>query len=292
MRKKSFYIITLGICSFLLLYNDIAISKSADNIFPKIKGWKLNKNILCYSPETLYEYINGAAELYLKYSFVELKTAEYTRRDKSSVIVEIYRHQTSLDAYGIFSQERSAKGEFLDIGTQSYFEDPFINFIAGDYYIKIYSYDLENNTKEILQEFARNIDRTINTKNSLPYVIERFPTEAKVAYSEIYVAQDFLGYEFFRNGYSAEYVIEDKKFRLFIIEGSDSKECLNMLNKYNQIYDSLMSIEENIILSFDDPYHRGISLIWLDRYIWGILNITDAEVVEYYLTKTKKLLFK
>ena len=45
--------------------------------FPEITGWKQSGEIQTFTPKTLFEYINGAADLYIMYDFQELKVAEY-----------------------------------------------------------------------------------------------------------------------------------------------------------------------------------------------------------------------
>ena len=41
--------------------------------FPKITGWKLSGEIQTFSPQTLFEYINGAADLYMGVRFSRIE---------------------------------------------------------------------------------------------------------------------------------------------------------------------------------------------------------------------------
>ena len=93
--------------------------------FPEMTGWKQSGEIQTFIPKNLYEYINGAADLYLTYDFQELKVAEYQNEKKASVTVDVYRHKTPLYAFGIYSQERLSEANFLDIGAQGYDEQGF-----------------------------------------------------------------------------------------------------------------------------------------------------------------------
>ena len=92
-------------------------------VFPDVGGWKQMDEIQTFTSKTLYEYINGAADLYLMYDFQELKVAEYQNGKKVSVTVDVYRHKTPIHAFGIYSQERLPDANFLDIGAQAYIED-------------------------------------------------------------------------------------------------------------------------------------------------------------------------
>jgi len=67
-------------------------------VFPEVAGWKRSGEIQTFSPKTLYEYIDGAADLYLMYDFQALKVAEYQNEKKSSVTVDVYFHKTPIHA--------------------------------------------------------------------------------------------------------------------------------------------------------------------------------------------------
>jgi hypothetical protein len=49
----------------------------ASSLFPKIGGWRLSDGPTTYSPETLFEYIDGGAESFLQFDFQELASATY-----------------------------------------------------------------------------------------------------------------------------------------------------------------------------------------------------------------------
>ena len=99
-----------------ILLLPVSSPAAQDLQFPDIPGWKPSSEVQTFSPKTLYEYINGAADLYLASDFEELKVAEYGNEKKASVIVEAYRHRTPRDAFGIYSQERLPDGNFIKIG--------------------------------------------------------------------------------------------------------------------------------------------------------------------------------
>jgi len=103
-------------------------SEGKDFSFPEIPGWKQSGEIETYSPQTLFEYINGAADLFLAYDFEELMIVEYQNDRKATLTVDVYRHRIPLLAFGIFSQERLQSATILDIGVQGYREKEFLNF--------------------------------------------------------------------------------------------------------------------------------------------------------------------
>ena len=51
----------------------------------------------------IFDYMNGAGELYLAYGFDHLEVYEYTADDQDSILVEVYVMNTSDDAFGLLS---------------------------------------------------------------------------------------------------------------------------------------------------------------------------------------------
>ena len=77
------------------------------DLLPVVEGMKESASPQIYFPETLFEYINGAAEIYLSYDFKELIVAEYQKSGSSdSIAVEIYDMGNHKNSFGIYSAER------------------------------------------------------------------------------------------------------------------------------------------------------------------------------------------
>jgi hypothetical protein len=251
-------------------------------VFPEVAGWKRSAEIQNFSPKTLYEYIDGAADLYLTYKFQELKVAEYQNEKKSSVTVDVYFHKTPIQAFGIYSQERLPDANFINIGAEGYVESNVLNFLTGPYYVKISSYHTGSEDREILMTFARKVFESLGEKGSLPSILSSFPEEGKKKHSEKFIAKDFLGYSFLHSAFVADYELSGKKFRLFVIEG-DRQACKEMIQKYLQQIGSLAKevVEGRYTLS--DPYQGEVDLYWKGKTIWGILNVSEPALRSKYL---------
>ena len=261
-------------------------------LFPRIEGWKQSGEVKVYAPGILYEYINGAAMSYLEYDFQELHVAEYRRKKQASVLVEIYRHRTPAHAFGIYSQERPREGPFLDIGAQGYCEAPLLNFIVGEYYVKINGMGDPPADQAVLETFSRALIAALGGKTGLPAILACFPEEQRQPNSETFVARNFLGYGFLHSGYTAEYRLDDQTFKLFIIEGIDRQDCLQMVERYAEFTQYPHVVEEGRLPTFTDPYHGEVTLAWKGNYIWGALNLAGGHKASDYLTKIEAQLDK
>jgi hypothetical protein len=251
--------------------------------FPEVVGWRQSGEIQTFNPETLFEYINGGADLYLTYDFQELKVAEYLNEKKASVILEVYRHKTPIHAFGIYSQERLPDADFLEIGSQGYIETNVLNFLAGSTYVKINSFKTGADDREILMTFAKRISGALGPGGALPSILSSFPEEGKKKNSEKFIAVKFLGYAFLHSAFIADYEVSGMKFKLFVIECAERDDCKGMVEKYLQQTGNPAKDAGEGRYMLSDRYHGKVDLHWKGKNIWGILNANDASLRSKYL---------
>ncbi len=251
--------------------------------FPEMSGWKKDGKTQVFSPRTLYEYINGAADLYLAYEFQDLHVAEYKGEKKAGVTVEIYRHQDPTQAFGIYSQERLANARFLDIGTQGYHEPNVLNFLTGPYYVKINGFNTGEDDEKVLMPFAKRVEEILGEKTPLPRILSSFPREGKKMNTEKFISKNFLGYSFFHSGYTADYEVSGKKFKIFAIEGKDQEDCRGMMEKYLKQTGNEGQKPSEATYRLKDTYHGEVDLVWKGKFIWGIVDLKDADLRSKYL---------
>ena len=157
------------------LWEEAAMGEEKTFVFPEMSGWKQDGKPAVFSPRTLYEYINGAANLFLTYEFQDLNVAEYKGEGKAAVTVEVYRHSDSTQAFGIYSQERLSDARFLDIGAQGYQEPNVLNFLTGPYYVKINGFSTGAEDDRTMLAFGRKIEGILGGKSALPKILSSFP---------------------------------------------------------------------------------------------------------------------
>ena len=70
------------------------------------EGWRPSGSPTVFQGESLYEHINGGADIYYEYGFVEVALEYYGNGDKE-VSVEIYRMDDAAAAFGSKKKKRS-----------------------------------------------------------------------------------------------------------------------------------------------------------------------------------------
>ena len=254
-------------------------SQSLSSLLPKIPSWKITEDPENYVPETLYEHINGAAEIYLIYEFKRLLVAQYVMNNSDvSMTLEIYDMGNEKNAFGIYSVERFPESNFISIGNGGYVEEGVLNFIVGNYYIKLLCFDCEENSDKTLELFANKVLNQVTSKGELPSLLNVFPQEGLVKYSEKFVLRNFLGFGFFHNGYMAEYKLVNYDFECFILEGKDNKDAEQMLQKYLEFHSKGNKTIEKTppFYHLKDSYYKNIYITKTDNFICGVQRIEDG----------------
>ena len=272
---------------FQLLIMLSMFSPSNDSLFPEIEGYQKNGDLEVYNPDNLYDIINGAADSYLKYDFEELSLVRYKGDADQFLKVEIYRHSNGANAFGIYSNERPSKGNWIDVGAQGYSESKILNFYKGRYYIKLMGYKIYN-IDELLLSVAKSVAENLEGNNELPVLLESFPKEGKINYSGRYIDKNFLGYKSLSEAYTMEYEVDGKQFKMFLIQKDDIIACRKMLENY---FSSIKMDKKNISegnIKVKDAYQGEINILWMGNNVIGVLNCSDAELGKKYLEAMNK----
>ncbi len=265
-------------------------------MFPDVIGWEREGEPAVYLPDNLFEYIDGAADLYLAYDFQEMGTLNYAYGRGGSVSVEIYRLGDARCAYGIYSQERPRDPSYVELGAQGYYDPGVLNFCQGDHYVKILGYELADGEKAALTTIANGISAKISSAQTdstdgetgqssgadragdktLPAALSCFPATGKVPNTERYIATDFLGQEFLRSAFVAEYDIGEQGSRAFIIEARDADDAKGMVDLFRKsVVDRGGKVEESDgVVHLRDPRQSAgpVTLKRHGNYVWGVVG--------------------
>jgi hypothetical protein len=266
-------------------------AKDADMgaIFPKVEGWSVKGKINFYTPDNLYEYINGAADVFLSYDFVKLASLTLENKEKQTFTVDVYRHNNERNGFGIYCQEKPRTGPFMSIGAQGYYEKGILNFLRGGYYVKMSGFDLGDNDKDVLTGYAKKLAKKLAGATGFPAAVKSFPAEGKVADSEGYIAKNFLGHSFLHSAYVANYMVQGRDIQVFIMEGEDAKTVETILKSYLAFVEKkgLAVEKKNGIHRFQDPYYRSsgkMNMQLKGKYLWGLFSKSD-QFAETFLSK-------
>jgi hypothetical protein len=252
-------------------------------LFPEVPGWKFQEEKRVYNNGDLWELINGAADIFLSYDFRDLHIAEYTSNDQI-IRVELYRHSTPENTFGIYTAERMPDYPQVTIGSQGYKSQGIVNFLAGNYYVKVMSAGSQEASEADIALVAEKVDKQLAQPVGLPAVLNYFPSAGKEVLSDAYIAQNFLGYSFFHSAYTMRYN-QKSEFQLFIIHAT-VEEIRKMTDAYvKQLKEDKVKNKGELMI-FDDPFNGTLFMQPKGDYLVGVVNTEDEETATAYISET------
>lgn len=253
---------------------DICASGAGNVSFPELKGWKLAVSPKVYTPENLWDLINGAAESYLSYEFVDLHLADYENSGGMVIHAEIYRHGDLNNAFGIYSSERSPEYEFHKIGVQGYLDEGVLNYFTGQYYIKLYSTDSGKEVQESLKIIGKAVSDHLEQSNHWPGLLGAFPESGKLENRAHFIRENFIGLNFLSSAFTAQY---DGDYKLFIIHGKDENVVLEMVQAYLKFTKQDIDPAKETSFVIRDRYNGDIPVVLKGSYLAGIIDGSDND---------------
>ena len=242
MKLSIVFIITFFIALYALkVESQITSSNSTDdikimlaNITPD--GWQLNDEVEQYTPENLYELINGRAEYYLSYNMTSMIYASYKKANDNSkfMYVSIFDMGNAVGAFGVFAGERFSGGPPISLGRDAYSSGSDFYIWKGQYYIQINASDTTKELRKIEMDIAGKISCSLNDEGDQIWGLRVLPTENQVPNSVQFLLVDAFGYSFLRNTFTAKYLLEESEVSVFISSPGSPEEQTTSITKFKE----------------------------------------------------------
>jgi hypothetical protein len=254
------------------------------------KEWTLIHGPQTYDKKTLFEHINGQAELYLKYGFRQSAFAIYQDKNKTKnqIEVDIYDMGNVVQAFGVFSRFRNEDrpGGF---GLDSFLDDHTALFYKGKYYVMLYA--TESNP-DSLRQFSKLVSSKISDPSSPPKEISFFPKNGLKPGSIQYFPEGLLGHQFLKSGYQGTYVDVEKEHTLFLAIFKDSQEAEGALKIYHDDLVKKGKVLLGGLMQFgtkafrgEDSYQGKVMVLQKGFYLLGSVGFEKEEEAENRLAE-------
>jgi hypothetical protein len=215
-----------------------------------------------YHDTALWEYIDGGAELYHQYDFVEVATADYTSGTQEYVL-DIYKFADPDNAFGLFSAMRPERAKPVPLGVAGFMSESSLDFVKDRYLVRMVAFEQTDSTAATLRIAAQQLDREIGGVSSLPQKFSLFPSQQAVPQSERIDAGSFLGQGFLNDVYSRDYAVEGDTIKLFLTTHLPAASLVQWSSEVagQEVEPALVQdlpFEPGGILSFRDSYYGQI----------------------------------
>ncbi len=185
----------------------------------EISGVKPMGDTEFYSPDTLYEKIDGRAPAYIDFHFQQLRSRSFSLPVSSGSFVDVYEYRmdSPVNAFGIFALERDPAGRPLDFAPDGYSGDMGFFFRRGNCYVQIIASDQKPETLTLATSVARQVAQIIPANDTGLEARRRLPAQGIVLGSISYIQDNAQGQAFFKNVFQADYTFEGKKISFFLM---------------------------------------------------------------------------
>jgi len=271
------------VCGLGFLFGMLSAAPAAPTdlaaLLPKLPGWALTENVQRFLPESLFEYINGAAESYLGYEFRELVVGQYgLQGGPATLTAEIYDMGSARNAFGIYGSERYPESPFLPVGVQGYLEEGSLNFLAGRYYVKLLCFEGGADADRHLKSFASAVVKAVGDPGGFPAELKAFPKNGLVANSEKFIRANVLGFKFLSQGFLAGYKAGEQAFEAFLVVGRSPEEAASMrsqiLAEFGKTGAAPVPAAGGVRLK--DRYLDNVVLAVTGPFLCGVIKVKDG----------------
>jgi hypothetical protein len=198
-------------------------------------GWRWDFEPEIYTPDTLFEYINGEAEHYNDYDFVEMATASHARTDDelASLTIDIYDMGTPLNAFGIYSSYCRPELEFASIGEEAIVSELNIRFYKGRFFVQLSAGSMEQVVKEAVRVQAVSLADRIRPVEE-PAELSFLPRSGRVPHTLQYLARGFMGQAAFERALRASYRVSSGKCSAFVVLKESDEDARHALDEFRE----------------------------------------------------------
>jgi len=247
-------------------------------------------DIRTFAGETLYEYIDGGAEIYHTYGFIEVATADYKIGDVE-MTADIYRFSNADSAYGLYASQRPDNPQVADCGAEGFATSTSVDFVKNIYVVHVIAFERSDMAAQAVSALAKAIDTELPGDDYPPQTFALFPIENTIPGTDMFYAESFLGRSFLADVYSRRFLVDSDTLTFFLtadpggekfarwfelgaVDGSVQMGPEDLPYDYSRVlvadnsyYGKIIAGEkgENLvgIIGYDDN-KRGLLTSWLD----------------------------
>ena len=248
--------------------------------FPQsIESVRLSRtsDIRLYVGDSLWEYIDGGAELYHSFGFVDVATADYSAGE-TEIVLDLYRFRNSEGAYGLYSGLRPDLPDIVSYGLEGYITGSSLEFVKGVFMVRMIAYDESEATLTAIKALAAHLSTVLPGTTDRPAMFGLFPAGSAVDGSDKIVGEGFLGQASFHMIYTRDYAFGEETVTLFL---SDDKDGVQFASYFAHTPEEDRSTADCIAFPFDENYCVFTNLSYYGEVLSGLISGKLAGVVNY-----------
>jgi hypothetical protein len=218
------------------------------NLLPReINGWEAIDKDELYDPRTIFDYIDGAGEVYRSYNFKLLLARRFSKKDQPDIVADLFEMESSKDAFGVFTHD--LEGDNAGIGRGSTYKEGLLSFWKGRFFVSLYAEEETEDARKALFAFGQKVDSSIEEEGEEPDIVSLLPEESRVEKSVHYFHNHMiLNYHFYVSDENillldqqteaalGAYSEANEKFYLLLVRYPEKEKALEAYKAFTQAY--------------------------------------------------------
>ncbi len=145
--------------------------------FPtEVKGWRAEGPGEVYDATTLYEYIDGGAEVYRSFHVQRVVARRYEKSGADPILVDLFDMGSAGDAFGAYHHDIREASD-AGIGQESEYQQGVLQFWKGRYFVSLLAFDETGDSRAAVLKLGRGIAEAIREEGSRPDLIHLLPAD-------------------------------------------------------------------------------------------------------------------
>lgn len=263
-----------------------------DNFSP---GWRPQGKPETYTKDALYLLVDGEAEMYYLYHFVNAAACTYLyKQDPTCFLsVELFQMENAFMGFGIYSTYRTPESGFIPLGAEAFGDTQYIYMYKGRFLARITCPE-PGTGQSPLREAARRLSESIPDDPSPPREISLLDCPARTPHSEKVIMDGFLGVAGLPPVMQLEFRREGKTLKGFIVFPENTEEqasALKSLLDLTPLYTRRIGLLGNNELAFGmTSSHEGLKICRLRNYLVGLYGLSGEKEGDSLLLEISRLL--
>jgi hypothetical protein len=257
----------------------------------EIQGWSAKNKDIYFSRETIFDYMNGAGEVYLSYDFKKLLVREYIKEAAPGIVVEIYYMSSSEDAFGIFTHDTD--GEMINLAQGAIYAMGLLRSWKDRFFVRIQAEKETELVKPVILQLGELINNAIPGEGKKPALLSCLPDqgllnqETRYFHKELSLRTHYyladtnildLGKE--TEVLLARYKFNKNKIRVLLVKYPEKENAQKAARQFKKIYLDVNFGENE--QDFIKKIERGefISVSQRDRFLVLVFEAKEKEICQ------------
>jgi hypothetical protein len=142
----------------------------------EVAGWRAVDGGEVYDTETIFQYIDGHAEVYLAYGMSRCLARRYSGPEGApDIVLDLFELASAEDAYGVFTHDRD--GEEVDVGQGALLRTGWLSFWKGRWFGSVYAEGESVPAYDAVIAIARGAADAIAEEGEVPALVSELPVD-------------------------------------------------------------------------------------------------------------------